>query len=590
MKVEDILNKGKSIIDSNIKEYKAYYHAHKEIIENSNDLDSSVEFELQYLKYLIHVENSYMDAINQAKHLIKLSNITLYSISKVYRLLGVAYNHTGEYVQAMEAYMSSVKILNQIANKNKEQLYELGLNYHNISILYKNEEDPEHYEAIKRLEYIKLAEAIFIDIDSKKGLGIIYNSLSNYYYSLNNFPYALGYQFRSLKIKEIEKDELGIAVNYGNISSIYLKCNKLDKAEQYLLLSKEIKLKNSNSYSICKLYLQLGNLYDKKFEFDKCETSFLHALEIADSHNLTFEIGEALSGLTELFEKTKDFEQAYYYLKRNKILKEAMHDINKSKALVELKYKHEAEKKEDESKLLIQKNAEIERYATQLKNTNFELRQFAQIASHDLKEPARLIKMYVGILEKKAMKIEESDSYIMDYIKQASENLYNKVNELYTYTNINEQQKIIENVIVEDEFIDIKHHLRNSTKTSNFNISYSNLPKNIKINRSKFNQLFFQLIENGIVYNNNFEKNVHIEYQENNAYHIFTISDNGIGIDNIYFDKIFDMFERLHPDHKFQGTGIGLAIVKKIITEINGYIEVSSKLGEGSQFKVYIQK
>jgi light-regulated signal transduction histidine kinase (bacteriophytochrome) len=98
------------------------------------------------------------------------------------------------------------------------------------------------------------------------------------------------------------------------------------------------------------------------------------------------------------------------------------------------------------------------------------------------------------------------------------------------------------------------------------------------------------LIENGIVYNNNFEKNVHIEYQENNAYHIFTISDNGIGIDNIYFDKIFDMFERLHPDHKFQGTGIGLAIVKKIITEINGYIEVSSKLGEGSQFKVYIQK
>lgn len=565
MKVEDILNKGKNIIDSNIKEYKFYYYAHKEIIEKSNDIDSSVEFELQYLKYLIQVENSYKDAIYQANQLLKLSNITPYSISKVYRLLGLVYNHTGEYVQAMEAYMASVKILNQLANKTNEQLYELGLNYNNISILYKNNEDPEdpeHYESIKRLEYIKLAETIFIEIESKKGLGIIYNSYSSYYISLKRFDIALKYQFKSLRIKEIEKDELGIAVNYGNISSIYLRCNKLDKAEEYLLLSKEIKLKNSNKYSICKLYLQLGNLYDNKLEPDKCKDSFLHALELAETHNLTFEIGEALTGLTEHFEKTKNYEQAFYYLNRNKIHKETLHDINKSKALVELKYKYEVE---------------IKNAALSIKKQEYEL-MYAQILRNQmnphfvyntLNSISALIKMgnnlmaiaYLNKFSTLTRKIFEYN--LMPFIKLREE--INLCKDYLNLENLRFNNQINIKLKIKKELYDsnippmlIQPILENAVKHGLFHIM-------------KIKKAILEVVISTIRIDN-------IEYM-----HI-KINDNGIGTKK----SIFDIFE----NNEKQGS---LKVLAKRLSFLNNKIEnykieFDSIPNIGTEVKILVQK
>lgn len=588
MRYKEILNKGKELLDRDIEKFKDYYLENQSHLNSSNDLDSSIEFELQYLKYLMNVEDNYREAINQANKLKALPNITVYSLSKVYRTLGVAYYHLGEFTSSMESYIESVKLLNKITDKNHEQNYELALTYYNISLLYKNDQLKD--ENCKRLEYIKLAEKIFIETKSNKGLSLIYSGISNYYTYINNFPLSLKYQLKSINLKINTGDESGLGVNYGNLASIYLRYNKLEKAEFYLLKSKELKLKESNNYSKCLLFLQLGNLYRAKDNIDLCIENYLEGLNIANKHELKYEESLLLTELASTYERSNNYELAYKIIQRKLELQESLIDINKSKALLELKYKFEIDKQRDEAKILQQKNAEIQEYITKLKNTNFELRQFAQIASHDLKEPARLIKMHITKLEKSLEHIDESQEYLINFIKKTSDNLYHLVNELQNYTNIDQQLKVKENIQIADELKDVVKHVRRTLKDENIDLIIANLPKSLIGNRSQFNQLFFQLIENAFLFNNKSYKKVEVSYSQTETHHIFSIIDNGIGIDKAFFSKIFEIFERLHDNSVYQGTGIGLAIAKKIITEMNGFIEIESKLGEGSTFKIHMLK
>ncbi len=103
-------------------------------------------------------------------------------------------------------------------------------------------------------------------------------------------------------------------------------------------------------------------------------------------------------------------------------------------------------------------------------------------------------------------------------------------------------------------------------------------------------QLFQNLIENGLKYNHGPHKLVSVQYLETERELYFLIKDNGIGMEEVYFDKIFEMFQRLHNKNEYQGTGIGLAVCKKIIQQLEGKIWVTSKLNEGSIFHITFPK
>lgn len=285
-----------------------------------------------------------------------------------------------------------------------------------------------------------------------------------------------------------------------------------------------------------------------------------------------------------------EYELAYQCLQLKVFLKEKIAANNKSKALIELKYKHEYEKQIDEAKILHEKNLEIQGYITKLKNSNYELQQFAQITSHDLKEPARLIRVHLDKLEKSLQAKDAYQEYLINFIKNTSDNLHHLVNELQKYTNIEKQNNVVEEIILLEEFKDIINHVHKKFKNYNLDIQFENLPVNIQGNRSQFNQLFYQLIKNAFIFNDCEEKQVKISYTNNDTHHVFAVSDNGIGIDRAFYGKIFDIFERLHDHTKYPGTGIGLAIAKKIISDMNGFIIIESEIGVGSTFKVHIMK
>jgi len=181
-----------------------------------------------------------------------------------------------------------------------------------------------------------------------------------------------------------------------------------------------------------------------------------------------------------------------------------------------------------------------------------------------------------------ASKDEETTQY-MEYVVNAGYRMRDLITGLLEYSRINRNEMPYEQVdcnIVLDEVV---ANLGTIIAENKVVLSYTTLPV-IKANRLEMLRLLQNLISNAIKFNKNSEKQVRISYKKLPEGHQFSIEDNGIGIDQHHSDKIFEIFKRLHPIGEYQGTGIGLAICKKIVERYGGKIWVESVADKGSTF------
>lgn len=225
-----------------------------------------------------------------------------------------------------------------------------------------------------------------------------------------------------------------------------------------------------------------------------------------------------------------------------------------------------------------------------LENKNHELEQFAYIASHDLQEPLDTITSFTMLLEDEfAGKMDKDASEYVSYIKQSSNRLRTLITGLLEYSRIGKKSKLSKvdcNEIISELLSDMKA----SIKACNANIVAGNLPT-ITAYPVELRVVFQNLLSNAIKYHRKgATPNVIISASTNDKYWTFTVEDNGIGIDPKYSDKIFIIFQRLHSNKEFKGTGIGLAHCKKILELHNGHIWVESTYGEGSKFHFTIPR
>ena len=582
MEVLEIIQEGNSILELDKPAFKSYYDKKVGIVKKSKNDNYILEFELQQLQYLLNIEASYPKAIAYADKLLnKYKNVVdTYLLSKLYRWIGVAHNHTGELQKSMEAYMESIKLIEKIPDKTEEQLFELGLVYNNIAILFKNAN-----ENVKRLEYIRLSMAIFKKIGSEKGLGIVYNAFANYYTHAGNLTKAMEYQRLSLKIKKKLNDFKGIGINYGNIAGIYLDKNDFVNAERYLKLSEKIKIKHATNYSLSHLYMMYGEFYMKLDNPARAIPYLLKCHKITITHNMKFELDEVCIILANTYEQLGDYKTAVQYLKEHISVNKEINDIQKAKIIVELKEKYETEKQSRETKILKAKNKEIEEHVIRLENYSRELKQFAQIASHDLKEPLRAIKMHLMLLEKSASGLTKKQHEIIDYTKKAAERLYMMVEDLKSFSNLDYVNVNVSTEPLQLELI-IQYLFKETVDafaSKKISLVVGKMPL-LVANGKLIKNLFSNLIYNAFYYNNNPEPTLVITHRIFKDHHIFKFKDNGVGIDSQYYSKIFEVFERLESDNNYKGTGIGLAICKKIVENMKGKIWVKSKIGIGSEF------
>ncbi|CAN5429358.1 hypothetical protein BH23BAC1_BH23BAC1_18150 [soil metagenome] len=224
----------------------------------------------------------------------------------------------------------------------------------------------------------------------------------------------------------------------------------------------------------------------------------------------------------------------------------------------------------------------IKREAKNLENVNRELNQFAYIISHDLKAPLRAItNLSEWIVEDLAGNENEEVKEHLNLMRSRVLRMENLINGILTYSRVNRTELILEEIEVNkllEEVID------SQLIPENFTIKKpENLPV-IKYSKVNLEQIFSNLISNAIKHHDKPAGNIVIKCKSVEGFHEFTVSDDGPGIPKEYFEKIFMIFQTLQPRDTLESTGIGLTIVKKIVEERGGNIQVESEKGKGSSF------
>ena len=223
--------------------------------------------------------------------------------------------------------------------------------------------------------------------------------------------------------------------------------------------------------------------------------------------------------------------------------------------------------------------------------TNKDLEQFAYIASHDLKTPLRNIVSFSGLLRKSLEKRNYDDmkEYI-DFIIRYGKSMNQIVSDALEMSQITKKTLSISQVDVQKIIEDVKLTLSEKIDQKNVIVNYQNLPI-MQGNKSQLEKLFENLIENSIKYNESEVPEISISYcTAIEGKHKLIVQDNGIGFEQKYADEVFKMFKRLHAIDEYNGTGIGLALCKKIVQTHGGSIYASSEKGFGTRISFVIPK
>ncbi len=242
------------------------------------------------------------------------------------------------------------------------------------------------------------------------------------------------------------------------------------------------------------------------------------------------------------------------------------------------------EKKKKTEDALEQKNREL----TQI---NQELEHFAYVASHDLQEPLRTITSFIQILDKRYIhKLDEDAQQFMGFVVEGAKRMQTLIHDLLEYSRINRFNTGYEKIDLNEIFNTINRVLKDKIESHDALVLSENLPV-VYGNRLQLTQVFQNLVDNAIKFKAKKRKpEIIISVNDLGDKWELIFKDNGIGISQEYFQRIFVIFQRLHTHEEYTGTGIGLAICKKIIERHGGEIWVDSKPGKGTAFHLSIAK
>ena len=222
--------------------------------------------------------------------------------------------------------------------------------------------------------------------------------------------------------------------------------------------------------------------------------------------------------------------------------------------------------------------------ARELARSNAELEQFAYVASHDLQEPLRMVTSYVQLLERryKGRLDEDADEFIA-YAVDGASRMQVLINDLLTYSRVGTQDVSPEPTDCEEVVRAVTANLRPLIDETGAEVKTEGLPT-VECDGTQVAQLLQNLIGNALKFRGDETPRVHVGAAPRGDEWLFTVRDNGIGIDPRYSSRIFEIFQRLHGRGRYPGTGIGLAICKKIVERHGGRIWVESESGGGSAF------
>ncbi|MDQ3740572.1 MAG: CHASE domain-containing protein [Actinomycetota bacterium] len=233
-----------------------------------------------------------------------------------------------------------------------------------------------------------------------------------------------------------------------------------------------------------------------------------------------------------------------------------------------------------------QMTADLQASQAELARSNEELERFAFLASHDLQQPLRTVNGFLQLLElRHGDELKGRAKEYVEYALRGTRQMSTLIDDLLTYSRAGRNDRAPEAVSLNRVFDAALEQLQATIEDSGATVTRGDLPT-ICADAGQMTQLFANLIGNGVKYRGDAPPEVNVTARRTQDGWEVAVRDNGIGIDPKDHDKIFGMFRRLHGDDRFEGTGLGLALVKRIVENANGTIRVESQVGEGSTFLI----
>ncbi|MEZ4884713.1 MAG: ATP-binding protein [Chitinophagales bacterium] len=547
-----------------------------EELQDSSNIAAS-KFELGNIFFY---QNQYKTAIQYYKqswelalqvHIVGLEMASIGSI-------GSAYDRLEQTEKSLEYNLLALKIAeeNNLESQQADALHNVASNYHSLG------------ECNKALDFYKKSLSYKQKHENKFGEVGTLRAISSVYLDMGYNSLALQYLKEALKIaEEIDSDTRRIDV-YQRLALAYEQSGKPTEACTYMKAYMALKDSVMNQNTL-EAMAQAKTRYEvdkreREITFLKKENEVLGKNREITSLRMMALVGLVL-GLVLLL-----LIAAFYYgsqKRYNKLLEEKTAHIAIQNSQLEKMNKQLEDVNQSQktfNHVLAAKNQQIELQNKQLENTNEELKQFAYVASHDLKEPLRMIGSYTSLIKRRYTKhLDEGAQEFMGYITDATNRMNNLLEDLLSYSRINTHNQQKESINIHEVIEGVLANLHLDIQQKNAQIRIHELPK-ISANRSQMSQLFQNLVSNALKFSDSEHPEIEISAQTNGKMHVFSVKDNGIGIDPEYQQKIFEMFSRLHTRQEYEGTGIGLATCKKIVERHGGIIWVESEKHKGCTF------
>jgi signal transduction histidine kinase len=226
----------------------------------------------------------------------------------------------------------------------------------------------------------------------------------------------------------------------------------------------------------------------------------------------------------------------------------------------------------------------LARRTEEMERSNKDLQQFAYVASHDLQEPLRMVSSYVQLLQRRYQgRLDADADDFIGFAVDGATRMQQLIQDLLSYSRVNTHGNPPSPTDVEAVLGQVITNLRLAIDESGARITHESLPI-VEADSTQLNQLFQNLIANAVKFRGKLPPKIHITAAKEDPYWVFSVRDNGIGFDPDYADRIFTIFQRLHSRNDYPGTGMGLAICKRIVERHGGSIWVKSAPGDGSTF------
>ncbi|MCB0633754.1 MAG: ATP-binding protein [Saprospiraceae bacterium] len=553
----------------------------------------------------------YQKALNLAieEDSFKIQGRILSSMAEVF-------SKTGEYEEAYTRETEALNIaimLKDSAGISRSQ-YQLGTLAFNLR---RFQEALDHYLVVDKMITSQKIGARHASVWSAIGLT---------YLELDSTGLAVKFLLASADCAKKCREEEILAYTIGNLAMAYMKRREFEVAENYFLESLQRKEQLSDKNGLIGGMIDYGTFLTLLHRFNEAENQLRGAVEMAEIIAAKNKLLAGYEALTHLFKESGKFEPALQYMEKVTALKDEILNEQTLNRIQNIKAQFEIRRREIEIQRLrevqeqkdinyslkkkgvfiafsiiflvflyglhmnneLQKrNAKLEDSGNRLAAKNEELRSFAHVASHDLKEPLRTINSFTGLLRRKYLdKLDDRAVEYMDYINDGVQRMKNLLDDLLDYTRVDYSDERLE-IVNSGELIRSAIGQLNAqivNKRAQVIFTTEDFPE-VEVMPSQIIQLFQNLVGNAIKFSNGHspQVSIHCEKELYNAYR-FSVKDNGIGIAAENREKIFEMFTRLHSRQEYEGTGIGLATCRKIVEKYGGKIWVESSPGDGATF------